>query len=65
MSRYEMVETRCIFCNEGIGRALGGCTDGERHCHFCKAPESHAADPCLPSHDHQFRSGHEFQRVPV
>lgn len=61
-----MVETRCIYCGAAIGQKTGGCPDGERHCHWCRTPESRAADPCLPTMpEHSWRRGHEFQRVPI
>lgn len=59
-----LVETRCIFCNAGIGN-FGMCPDGERHCHYCRQAESRAANPCIPQHEHYFTRGHEFQRMPV
>jgi hypothetical protein len=56
-------ETRCVFCDAKVGRPAG-CGEG-RHCHFCRKPETHAADPCLPGQAHYWVRGHEFQPVPV
>jgi len=61
--KFETIEPRCIFCNARIGEKMT-CREG-RSCHWCRKPESHAADPCIPSQEHSWRRGHEFQRVPV
>lgn len=65
MSSYEIVETRCVFCNAGLGKYGNMCPDQERHCHYCRKPESRAMDPCINNGEHYFVRGHEFQRVPV
>ena len=57
------VETRCVFCNTPVGRAAA-CKEG-RNCHFCRKPESHAADACIPGQEHFWVRGHEFQPVTV